>query len=238
MQTDDVMETDELKRAWQELERRLERSHALELARFRRTRLIDVRRALWPLVAGQLTQAVLGGLMIVWFALFWTERLGAAGLVALGVIGQLWAAVLVALAVRELVDVSRLDYGAPVVALQRAIAELRARRLRAAPFLIASGCAMWLPVTLVVFLQIGGAARWGDELPEMVGWFAWLEDPQAFVWLLANLVLVPVAAFFLLRWLRDPVRARLAKRVDDELAGRSVVRAESLLAEIAEFERE
>jgi hypothetical protein len=39
-------------------------------------------------------------------------------------------------------------------------------------------------------------------------------------------------------WLRDPQRARLAKRVDDELAGRSVRRAQSMLLEIAEFERE
>jgi hypothetical protein len=237
MDANEVVEADELKRAWRVLERRIERTHALELASYWRARLFDVQRALRPLVAAQITQAALGALMVVWFALFWVEHRSEAGLLTLGAIGQAWAAVLVALAVRELVDVSRIDYAAPVLALQTQIAELRARRLRVAPFLIVSGCAMWVPVTLVVFIQIGGAERWGAELPEMVAWFAWAQQPQALLWLLANVILVPALAWLALRWLRDPRRA-LAKRVDDELAGRPVGRAESLLAEIAEFERD
>jgi hypothetical protein len=238
MNANEAAERDELKLAWQALERRLERTQLLELATFRRARLIDVRRALRPLVAGQLAQALLGGLMIVWFALFWVEHRGAPAMVALGALGQLWAAALTALAVRELVLVARLDYGAPVLTLQRRIAELRARRLRVAPFTIVSGCAMWLPVTLVVFAQLDGAARWGEELPGMVAWLAWAEQPQALVWLLANVVLVPLLAWFALGRLRDPRRVSLAKRVDDEIAGRSVVRVESMLAEIAEFEKD
>ncbi|MBM4383480.1 MAG: hypothetical protein FJ091_08935 [Deltaproteobacteria bacterium] len=238
MSTSDVVEIDELKLAWQALERRIERVHAVELASYRRARLLDVRRALRPLVGAQLAQAALGALMVVWFALFWVEHRASLGLLALGAIGQAWAALITALAVRELVDVSRIDHAAPVLALQRQLAQLRERRLRAAPFLIVSGCAMWLPVTLVVFAQLDGAARWGEELPRMVGWFEWAQQPQALVWLLANVVLVPVLAWLGLRWLRSVRRPALAKRVDDELAGRSVVRAESMLAEIAEFERD
>jgi hypothetical protein len=188
-------------------------------------------------ITAQLVQAALGALMIVWFALFWVEHRSEAGLLALGVVGQLWAAAITALAVRELVDVARIDYTAPVLALQKEIALLRARRLRAAPFLIVSGCAMWLPVTLVVFAQIDGVARWSEELPRSLDWFAWAQQPQAFVWLVANAVLVPVVAGLALRWLRDPKRV-LAKRVDDELVGRSVARAETMLGEIADFERD
>lgn len=232
------MELDELKQAWQALERRIERTQAIELASFKRARLLDVRRALRPLVAAQLAQALLGALMIVWFALFWVEHRSAPFLLALGAIGQAWAAVITALAVRELIDVARIDYVAPVVALQKRIAELRARRLRTAPFLIVSSCAMWLPVTLVVFIQIGGATRWGDELPRMVGWVAWAQQPQAIVWLVANVVLVPLIAWFGLRWLREAKRPQLSRRVDGELAGRSMLRAESMLEEIAAFERD
>ena len=238
MSEHDAAGPDELKLAWRALERRLERQNALELASFRRTRLLDVRRALRPLLAGPLAQALLGGLMIVWFALFWVEHRAAPTLVALGALGQLWAAVLTGLAVREIIAVAQIDYAAPVLAIQKQIAELRGRRTRVAPFLVVTGCAMWLPVTLVVFGSIGGAERWGDELPRMVAWHAWAQQPEAVVWLLANVLGAPVLAFAAMRWLRDPRRARLARRVDDELVGRSVVRAESMLAVIAAFERE
>lgn len=238
MSANDVAEIDDLQRAWRVLERRLEGAHALQLAQFRRTRVLDVRRALRPLVAGQLAQAALGGLMIVWFALLWVEHRAAPELLALGAIGQAWAGVITALALREIFDVFHLDHSAPVLALQRQLAQLRARRLRVAPFLIVSGCAMWLPVTLVVFTQLDGAARWGAEAPVMVEWFTWALRPQALAWLLANVLLLPLVAGLALRSLRSARRPSLAKRVDEELAGRSLTRAEAMLAELAEFERE
>jgi hypothetical protein len=238
MSANDAERIDELKLAWRALERRLARQNELELAGLRRSRLLDVRRALRPLLAGQLAQALLGALMIVWFASFWVAHRDEPLLLALGALGQLWAAVLTALAVWEIAAFSRVDYAAPVLAIQKQIAELRRRRLRVQPFLVVSGCAMWLPVTLVVFASLGGAQRWGEEVPGMVAWFVWAQRPEIVVWLLANVVAVPVVAFLALRWLRDPRRARLAERVDGELAGRSLLRADALIAEIAAFERE
>lgn len=237
MSTNDAQEVDELKLAWRALERRIERTQALEFARFRSEGLPRVRRALLPLAAGQLVQAALGALMVVWFALLWVEHRAAPPLVALGVVGQIWSAVLVALAVRQLIALSLVDYAAPVVAIQKQIAEVRERRLRTEPFLIISGCAMWLPVTLVVFARLSGSERW-LEVPWLAARFAWLEHPQALIWLLANLALVPLLAWAVLRWLRSARRPALASRVDDELAGRALGRAQSMLAEIAEFERE
>jgi serine/threonine-protein kinase len=187
MAGEENLERDELKLAWRMLEARLEREHAPNLGRFRHERLPRVRNALWPIAAAQAIQLLLGALMFVWFALFWTEHRALPHLLALGAIGQLWSAALVGLAVAQLVGVARVDYSAPVLAIQKHIAALRAQRVRTAPFLMVSGCLMWLPVTLVVF---------------------------------------------------DPRRGRLARRVDDELAGRSLVRAEAILAEVAAFERE
>jgi hypothetical protein len=231
------MELDQLKAAWRALDRRLEREHALNFARFKHDRMRSVRSALRPLVAGQLVQACLGALTVVWAAMFWVEHRATPHLVALGVLLQLWAIPLTALAVVEMIAVAQIDYSAPVLTIQKRIAALRARRIWLTPFFVVTGCVMWIPVTLVVFHQIGGAERWAD-LPEMVAWLVWAKEPQVLAWLLANLLLVPALALLFLRWLRDPRRARLAKRVDDELAGRSVLRAESMLEEIAAFERE
>ena len=230
-----LKELDELKTAWRALEQRLERQHTLELASFKRARMLDVRSALRPTVAGQFVQAVLGALLVVWFAAFWAEHRATPQLVGLGVFCQLWSIGLVALALRDLVTISQIDYAAPVVVIQKRIAELRARRTRAVPFYVVTGCVMWIPVALVVFHSIGGAELWANERG-LVAWFVWLEKPEVVAWLLANCLVVPLLLLGVLRWLRDPTRAHVAKRFDDEVAGRSVVRAESMLAEIAKFE--
>ena len=92
----------ELKQAWQALERRLARTQALELARYRNERLPRVQRALLPLAVEQAVQAALGALMVVWFAMFWVEHRAAPHLLALGALGQIWASVLVGLAVAQI----------------------------------------------------------------------------------------------------------------------------------------
>ena len=236
MTAHDAAELDELRRAWRALQRRLERQHALELAAFRRGRLRDVRSALRPTALGQLVQAGLGALLVVWFAAFWAEQRHVPQLFWMGVLGQLWSVGLVAFAVRDLVTLSRVDYTAPVVEIQKHIAELRARRVRVAPFYLVTGCFMWIPVAIVFFRGFG-AELWPEERA-LAAWFAWAEQPEALAWLLANALLVPLLATAALRWARSARRPRLARRIDEELAGRSVLRAEAMLAEIAEFERE
>jgi hypothetical protein len=95
---------------------------------------------------------------------------------------------------------------------------------------------MWIPIA-IVFFQKYGAVFWPEEV-QLVAAFAWAERPEVIAWLVANCVVVPVLLLLFLRWARDPKRAPLAKRIDDEVVGRSVLRAESMLAEIAEVERE
>jgi hypothetical protein len=171
----------------------------------------------------------------VWFASLWSETGAPSQLVVLGALGHAWAIGLVGFAVRDLAAISRVDYAAPVLEIQRRIAELRARRVRVAPFYVVTGAFMWIPIA-IVFLRRFGAELWPNETA-LAGWFAWAKRPEIVAWLLANCIVVPVLLLLVLRWLRDPGRAGLAKRVDDELAGRSVRRAESMLAGIAAFER-
>ena len=216
------MELDELKAAWRALDRRLEREHALNFARFKDERLARVRGALRPLAIGQAAQALGGALLIAWFAPFWVEHRALPHLLLMGLLGHAWALALILLAGRDLHAISQIDYAAPVLAIQKGIAELRARRIRVAPFHAITGCFIWIPMVLVLFRKLG-ADVWALK-PEVVYWFI----ASGFV------CLVPLLAF--MRWSRSPKRARLAKTLDDDAAGRSMNRAQAMLEEVARFE--
>ena len=239
MTAESLRELDELKSAWQALDRKLEREHALNLARFKYERMRSVRGALLPLAIGQIAQAIGSALLAAAFVSFWVAYHATPHLLAMGLLGQAWAISMVLFAGRDLHTISQIEYGAPVLAIQKRIAELRARRVRAAPFFAVSACLMWLPATLVIFRMLF-ADVWAQnpEVMRLLATEAWLQNPERVTWFVATVLapLVPLLAF--LRWSRKPSRAQLAKKVNDSFAGRSVLRVEAILGELAEFERE
>lgn len=239
MTAESLRELDELKAAWQALDRKLTREHALNLARFKHERMRSVRGALLPLAIGQIAQAIGGALLSAAFVSFWVAYRAAPHLLLVGLLGQAWALSMVLFAARDLHAISQIDYGAPVLAIQKRIAELRARRVRVARFYAVSACVMWVPATLVIF-RLFFADVWAQDpkVMRLLGTEAWLHEPALAIWFVASALVPLLLLLAFLRWSREPSRAQLAKRVDDNFAGRSVVRVEALLAELAEFERE
>jgi serine/threonine-protein kinase len=218
------MELDELKSAWQSLERKLDRQHALELHHFRTGRLASARRGLLPLVAGQVTQAAIGLALMAWIAPYWVQHWGEWHRVAYGVALHLYGLMMVLFAGRDLVHIAQVDYAAPVLEIQKRLAALRAQRIQAARAFAIAGCIAWVPLVLVVFDKLG-ADLWVHK-PMMVAWFAASGvGALLFTWALAA-------------WSRLARNARLRKDLDDHAAGRSLTRAQAVLEEIARFEQD
>lgn len=214
------MELDEMKLAWQTLGRQLERQNALNLQLFRDSRLDKLRRGLRPLVWGQVLQMTIGLLFAVVAAIFWVGHRDVAHLVVCGLLVHAYGVLLIAFAARVLYLIQRIDPAAPVVAIQRQLADLRAWRVRVeAPVNAVLGCFIWIPV-LWMNLAWYGADLWSP----------------GFMWWAISCSLAGLAACVLVVWLMR--RAGLARRVEDSSAGRSVQKAEAVLEEIARFERE
>jgi hypothetical protein len=211
------MELDELKGAWQALERKLDRQHALELHHFRTGRLAQARSGLRPLIAGQLLQALGGVALMAAFAPYWVRHWGEWHLVAYGVSLHLYGLMLTLFAGRDLVHIARIDYAAPVLEIQKRLAELRAQRVRAGTAFAYAGCLVWVPLVLVLFASLG-ADLWVHK-PAMVGWF------------------VASGTAALIAWIGLSRNGRLRRSMDDSAAGRSVTRAQAVLDEIARFEQ-
>jgi len=216
------MELDEMKQAWQQLNRRLDQQQALNLRLYREGRLDRLRHGLRPLVWGQSIQLAFGVLFMLLGTAYWSSHLDVAHQIVLGAMVQAFGIALVAFAGRILYLVLQIDYTAPVLDIQRRLAQLRAWRVRVeAPVFAVVGSFVWIPLFLMeIHWEIGVDvwARW----PRFVGWLV------VCGWVSLALVLLVV---LLARW-----TGRM-RWITDNAAGKAVRKAEAALEEIASFER-
>jgi hypothetical protein len=219
-----AIELDDLKIAWQTLNRNLERQHALALHQFKETKLTRFRSGLRPLVAGQIIQLIAGALMSVLSARFWLNHLGAVHLMACGLLLHAYGIMLILFAARDLALIHRVDYAAPVVAIQKQLARLRAWRIRAAVWFGVTGCFIWIPLMLVIFHALGADV--------------WVKNPHVIYWFLVSSFVSVAVLCAIVYWSRRPGQSKFAKHLQDNSAGRAVNRAQAVLDEIERFERE
>lgn len=221
------MELDEMKLAWQTLDRRLAQQQALHLQLYRDSRMDHVRRRLRPLAWGLLLQIPLGIALALWGISFWLGHLGDVGSMASGIAMQVFGTLAVIIPARTLAMVQGIDHAAPVLEIQRRIAHLRAWRVRVeAPVFAVLGSVIWIPALLMLAQYAGdhaGVKVWDHVRP---GFVVWLALSAAVSLAVVGLAYVVLRRLGLLRWLAN------------QLAGKAVQRAEAELAAVMRFEQE
>ena len=213
---------DDLKNAWTELSRQLERQNALTLLQVRENKLARFRSGLRPLTIGQTLQLALGILITAVSAQFWVNHLNSPALVICGAVIQAYGIMFIVFAVRDLILIRRIDYGAPVLVLQKQLAQLRAWHLRAAVWYGMAGSVIWLPVFIIVLHWLGADF--------------WVTKPRAIYWLAGSALVCLLLNYGLVLLSRSP--GRCGRALAASWIGRSVNRAQDALTEIDEFERE
>ena len=217
------MELDDMKAAWQTLDRRLDTQAALNLHMFKEGKLDKLRSGLRPLRWGQSIQIVIGALIAMWGGGFWVDHRDVPHLLIAGLIVHAAGISMIALGALMLALMGRIDYSAPVLTIQRQLAQLRKVYVRAGVAVGLPWCVLWVPFTIVALKSVFGPDLYLNA-PQMV----WINVSFGIVCILGTL------AF--LRWADG--RPRVARRLDDFAAGRSIVRAQAYLDEIARFEQE
>ena len=221
------MELDELRQAWQTLGQQLERQQDLQWQLLRDRKLVRLRGYLRPLVWGQVLQILLGIGLIVLGVACWSRNSGAATLFAIGIGVHVFGVVNIMLAGITLGRASRIDHAAPVLSIQKQIAQLLQVYLRTSSVCGLAWWLMWLPVTLAV----AGLARIDLTV-----------QAPAYVWSgLAVSVVGLVATWAFLRRADARHRADAAtpgegKPLGDGADG--IRRSQRLLADLARFERD
>ncbi len=214
------MDLDEMKQAWTDMSLRQDGIEALLRAGLRDRRMDRARGALRPLWWGQILQLAIGIALAGCGGALWASHLHMPGVLVCGLVVHAYGLLLIVFAARNLYLIHRIDYAAPVLAIQHRIAALRAFRVRVETSVNAVvGCFIWIPV-LWVILALYRVDLWS---PAFVRWGI----ASGLAGLLAVVVVV---------WVMR--RMGHGRKIDDQSAGRSVLRAEAALDEIARFERE
>jgi hypothetical protein len=219
-----AIELDDLKSAWQTLNRNLERQHTLALHQFKETKLARFRSGFRPLIVGQIIQLIAGVLLAVFAGSFWVDHIGTPHLMFYGISLHAYGIMFIVFAARDLYLISRLDYATPVLLLQKQIASLRAWHVRAAVWFGVAGCFIWIPLMLLIFYKLGADV--------------WVRNPEVVGWLVLSGLVCGGLFYGIIFWSRRLGRQKLAESLVSSSAGRSVKRAQAVLDEIARFEQE
>lgn len=175
-----------------------------------------LRRLLW-------VELAVDTLAALWLGSFLADHFDAMRffLPALGL--HLGVIALLGLTIRQLVALHRVDWGAPVVGIQKRLASLRVERVRAVRWTLLAAPLAWTPLLIVTLEGLLDLDIW-----RLIGG-AWLAANVAFgVAVLAGGLLLSR------RFATHPGAARLARH----LAGNALADAERSLASLARFERE
>lgn len=221
------MELDELKAAWQSLDRRLEQQNAINLLLLKDDRSKRMRSSLRPLFWGQLMQMLFGLLFVALAASLWI-RAGSAPLdlpwhvVLAGVFVHAYGVAAIALAGCTMGLIRTIDYSLPVLGIQKQLLKLRR-------FYIINGMIAGLPwwfMWVPVLMALAGLA--GVDLYAQAPSVVWIGMGIGIAGLLAT--------WWFHRWSRSPRRPRLAKAMEDSVTGGSLRKAQAILGEISHFE--
>ncbi len=217
------MELDDLKLEWQSLQQRLARQEAHAFRALQDARLDRMLKELRPLRWMQAFQIVLGGVFILTSADFWVSHLGAPHLVVMGILMQAYGLVVILSCARMQVLTARVDIAAPVLEIQRRLAELRRFYVRSAYWLGLPWFVLWIPCALMLLVAWGGADIYAHA-------------PSVVVINLAVCAALWGLTLLLIRTANR--RPRMARALDHAAAGASLNRAQARLDEIARFEAE
>ena len=219
------MDFDDMKAAWQTLDRRLEQQHALNLQLFRDSRADKARSGLRPLFWGQIAQIFFGVLMILLGVSVWSNHREVTHLLISGIIVHVYGVVAIMLAGITLGMIQRLDYAAPVLTIQKQLVQLRTFYIRSGMIVGLSWWLLWVPFAASFFAWLAG-----------VDFFENMKD--AIGWCIAFGVVGLLATWAFHRWAQHSGRPRLRKLMDDNMTGSSLRKAQSILDEIRRFEEE
>ena len=214
MKSETMMEFDDLKTAWQALDRRLREQGKFQVELIKDRKLAQVKSTLRPALIGNVIQLLVGIAMEFLFAPFWVEHLATPYLLISGLLLHAYALMFVIYAGREIYLILHLDYGGPVLTLQKELDYLRLWRIRMAPHFGIVGSVIWIPLLFVIL-------KWlGVEIA--------LNEPKVILWLVSSLLVSLGVLFAIMKW---------GKSAGDSSVGTNILRAQSLLKDVAQFEQ-
>jgi hypothetical protein len=221
------MELDDLKRSWEEQGRQLDASLRLNTHLLRESALSKASTATTRLSWLLMAEILLDLVLCVWLGSFNADHITEPRFLIPGIVLHLFAIGSMVLGIHQWLALKRIDYGAPVLEIQKRLGGLRVQRVRATKLILLSVLLLWTPLLIV-------------SLKGLLGVDAYVIFSGA--WLAANLALgvavIPLAVWISKRYADRMERSPLIQRLMRDLAGYNVNAATDFVSSLARFEEE
>jgi hypothetical protein len=211
------MELDDLKQQWQSLDRKLERTLALNLQILTETRTRRMKQRLLPVLLLQPLQLAIGFALTIFSARFWIANMDTTALLVSGLALHAFGIGLIADGVMRIQLITRIRFDAPVVTIQRHLAYLKHWEVRSFKW---GWMIVWALVPAMLIVAVKAVAN--VDL--------WSRFPPAVAWTAAGSAVGMAASYAFDRWAHG--------RWPDLYVGHSVAGAQAALDEIDRFARE
>lgn len=228
---DTAMELDELKQAWQTLDKRLQQQNAMQFQLLREKRVDRMKSSLRPLLFGQIVQILFGAWMILIGVDVWASHRDVPHLLIAGLVMHVYGVATVIAGGVVCSGIAGIDHAAPVLELQRRLARLRRNY-------VISGLCVGLPwwVMWVPFIMTLAMSATGIDIYAVAN----ASSPLA-NWLNISVavgVLGLLGTWVFHRWSRNPSRAAFGKKLEDSAAGGSLLKAQAELDGLKRYSEE
>lgn len=225
------MELDELKQAWQTLDKRLQQQNALQFQRLRDKRIDKMKSSLRPLLIGQIVQILFGAWMVLIGVDVWASHRDVPHLLIAGIVMHVYGVATIIAGGIVCGGIAGIDHAAPVLELQRKLAKLRKRYILGGMCVGLPWWVMWVPFVMTLAMSSTGIDIYA---------VARASSPVA-NWLDISLgvgVLGLLGTWVFHHWSRHPNRAALGRKLEDGAAGGSLRRAQAELDALKAYEIE
>ena len=221
------MELDDLKRRFNEQDRKLDAALRLNRRLLQasvlgkaETSLGGLSRLLWFEVLANLLPAF-------WLGSFLANHVSEPRFLIPAAALHLCVIALIVAAVRQLVALKAVDYGEPIVVIQKRLESLRVERIRATMLTFLFAPLLWTPLMIVALRGLLG-----------VDAYAAFGAPFLIANLALGLLLIPLAVWISRRYEARMKRSPLVQGLMRNLAGRSLASAADVVRSITEFEKD
>lgn len=220
------MELDEMKQAWARMEVRQEGVELLLRQDYRDRRIEKSRSTMRRALTWLGVEVVAWIVFVVWVASFWVAHRHTPHLLVMGLILHVYGIAAIWSCATQLFLLARIYlFDAPVLVLQRWLAQLRRFRFYSTLLLGLPWWCLWLLVPLVAFEDFAGA----DLYAAGSGWI-WAN-------MLVGMMGIGISLWLARRCAGRPIQSPLLQRLVDDMSGRSLLQASRQLDEIARFEQ-
>ncbi len=221
---------DDLKTEWMARDRQLETQLRMNTLMLRETLLDKHSAKLGSATTGNVFQILFTFPFLAFFGWFIARHFEQPAFLLPAVLLQVWTVAMLALSIHQRSQVRRLDYGRPVLELQRQIALIKIARLNTFKWAFLTGQLLWwIPFVLVLFKGVLGVNLYTAStfMPTFIAWNI------AF-----GVAFIPFAL-----WASKQLAGRLSgsprfQKFTDGIAGRDVVVAREFLRKLETFGRE